>query len=72
MRRDLGDIGVADGFADRYNAAAAASWWCVRGHPRVCLLFSVRHTFASQSSMLAPSAPDQNRDKRTTDCAMIS
>jgi hypothetical protein len=32
----------------------------------------VRHTFASQSSILAPSAPDQNRDRRTIDCAMIS
>lgn len=30
------------------------------------------HTFASQSSKLAPSAPDQNRDRITIDCAMIS
>jgi hypothetical protein len=29
---------VADGFADRYSAAAAASWDCVRIYPRGCLL----------------------------------
>ena len=32
VRRDLGEIGVADGFAERYSAAAAASWRSVRDH----------------------------------------
>lgn len=71
VRSDLGDIDVADGFAERYSAAAAASYANVSKIARAIVILSMP-TLASQSRRLVPSAPAQNRDRMTIDCATIS
>jgi hypothetical protein len=71
VRSDLGETGVADGFAERYNAAAAASYGSVSKVVFDIIVVSMP-TLASQSRRLVPSAPDQNRERMTIDCAMIS
>lgn len=71
VSNDLGEIGVADGFAARYNAAAAEFYHYVRAN-YCATAFKEMCTFASHSKRLVPSAPDQNRDSMTIECAMIS
>ena len=42
------------------------------GESHVVIIIASMPTLASQSRRLVPSAPDQNRDRMTVDCAMIS